>query len=146
MNRPTPPVEPTATRTRSRWRWLGVAGAIGAVIASGYVGLDLVDISGMLDDPAQYDLASVNGQQLPVDGILGGEIILRSGHSWTVELNTGTAGEYGFVMDDGTYTRNGNAFEFSDAERFAGQGGGFGHTLTIQAEFGGYGPTFVFSR
>ena len=126
-----------------------IAGTIGAVITLGYGGLALVDMAGMLDAPATYDLASVNGQQLPADGFLGGQMFLRPDHSWSVELNTGKAGDngsYGSVFDDGTYTQNGNAFEFSDTEHFAGQGSGFGRTLTIQAEFGGYGPRFVFSR
>jgi hypothetical protein len=146
MNLPTPPGNLTATRNRSRRRWLWVAGAIGAAIAFGYGGLDLVDMSGMLDAPATYDLASIDGQQLPAYDILGGQMILRSDHSWSVELNRGAADGYAFLKDDGTYTQNGNAFEFSGAAHFGGQGSGFGHALTIQAELSGFGPTFVFSR
>src|SRR6266446_6150494 len=95
MNSPTPSVEPTATRSKSRRRWLWIAGTFGAVITLSYGGLALVDMAGMLDAPATYDLASVNGQQLPADGFLGGQMFLRPDHSWSVELNTGKAGDNG---------------------------------------------------
>jgi hypothetical protein len=145
-----------AVRTGRRTIGIRVAVALVGLLVLGVAGFALVE-SGGLDDAgflgiAQYDLSSVDGHTLPVDFIVGGELILRYGSQWTIELNEGYEAGYQSVMLDGTYTRSGNEFVFrpdaSDAvPQFVGQGSG-GSSLTTRFDFDGDGTpeTFLFLR